>query len=64
MPSLKRGLSRLARAEAGLSAKQIRRSIVEYRAQQSKVAAKVREASLPQTPQRPDTGDKTIPETS
>jgi hypothetical protein len=59
MPILKKGLSTLARAQASLGGKQIRRSINEQRVKQSEVAKKIREASLPKTPERPDPGDKT-----
>jgi hypothetical protein len=47
MPALKRGLSPLARAEAGLSAKQIRRSVNEQNATLSRVRKKYRDAFIP-----------------
>jgi hypothetical protein len=60
MPTPKKGLSPLARAQFGLSGKQIRRSVAEHNVKKSAVSQEVREASLPDTPEAglPDPGDK------
>ena len=50
MPAYKRGLSGLARAEAGLNAKQLRRSMNDLGAAKSKVQLKTRSVSFPDVP--------------
>jgi len=47
MPTPKKGLSDLARAQFGLSAKQIRRSTQEYNAKKDEVFQKLRDSTLP-----------------
>ena len=50
MPTPKKGLSVLARAQLGLGAKQIRRSVQEYSAKKDQVFQKLRNLSLPKQP--------------
>ena len=62
MPShFKKGLSPLARAQASLEGKQIRRSVAEHNAKKSEVAAKTKAASLPEQP-APVPQEQTVPE--
>jgi hypothetical protein len=48
MPTPKKGLSPLARAQFSLGAKQLRRSMHESHAQKTAVSQKLRDATVPQ----------------
>ena len=58
MPTMKKGLSPLARAQFGLSGKQIRRSVHEHNAGKTTVDEKVRGAFIAVTATPPQAAEK------
>jgi hypothetical protein len=66
MPTPKKGLSPLARAQFGLEGKQIRRSVNEHNVKKSAVTQAVRDASLPEASEEsrpePQSEDKVLPD--